>query len=135
MVKFATKAHYLRTMYVPATRFPMHSSQYRLYSQIDVRTPSDVAAGLAFSNKTGVPLIVKNTGHDYIGRSSAPKSLALWTKNLVEQKFDENFVPVGCSKGVGRALSNGAGVTWIDAYKCEFGPSTLLFLSLTFLLS
>jgi hypothetical protein len=45
---------------------------------IDVRTASDVAAGLAFAQKHSVPVVVKNTGHDYKGRSSAPNSLMIW---------------------------------------------------------
>ncbi|KAF8887146.1 hypothetical protein BD779DRAFT_530703 [Infundibulicybe gibba] len=45
---------------------------------IDVHEAKDVSLAFAFSKKTGVPLIVKNTGHDYKGRSSAPHSLALW---------------------------------------------------------
>ncbi|KAG9227194.1 hypothetical protein CCMSSC00406_0004267 [Pleurotus cornucopiae] len=49
---------------------------------IDVRLPQDISAAFAFSRKTAVPLVVKNTGHDYKGRSSAPRSLALWTHNL-----------------------------------------------------
>ncbi|THU86516.1 FAD-binding domain-containing protein [Dendrothele bispora CBS 962.96] len=84
---------------------------------IDVRTASDVQAALEFANKTGVPLIVKGTGHDYLGRSSAPGSLALWTKNLLGQTFHEEFVPEGCDESVGRALTNEAGVTWIQAYE------------------
>lgn len=45
---------------------------------IDIRTAGDVAAGLAFAQKHSVPIVVKNTGHDYKGRSSAPNSLMLW---------------------------------------------------------
>ncbi|EIM88913.1 FAD-binding domain-containing protein [Stereum hirsutum FP-91666 SS1] len=84
---------------------------------IDVTSPEDIQAALTFSNQTGVPIVIKNTGHDYLGRSSAPGSLALWTKNLLNQTFSEEFVPEGCNASVGRALTNGAGVTWIEAYK------------------
>lgn len=52
--------------------------------QIDVRTPGDIQAALAFSRTTAIPLVIHNTGHDYKGRSSAPNSLALWTHNLKE---------------------------------------------------
>lgn len=45
---------------------------------VDVREPSDVAAVLAFASTSGVPIVVKNTGHDYKGRSAAPNALALW---------------------------------------------------------
>lgn len=45
---------------------------------INVNSPDDVAAGLEFARNYSVPLVVKNTGHDYKGRSAAPGSLALW---------------------------------------------------------
>ena len=38
-------------------------------------------AALSFAESTGVRLVVKNTGHDYIGRSSAPDSLTLSVSN------------------------------------------------------
>ncbi|KAJ7485420.1 FAD-binding domain-containing protein [Mycena latifolia] len=63
---------------------------------IDVHDASDVQAAFKFSKKTGVPLVVKNTGHDYKGRSSAPDSLALWTHNLQSLSYHASFVPAGC---------------------------------------
>lgn len=45
---------------------------------VDAREPSDVAAAAQFASKHRIPLIVKNTGHDYKGRSSGPNSLAIW---------------------------------------------------------
>lgn len=49
---------------------------------IDVREPEDAVAGLAFARTHAVPLVIKNTGHDYVGRSSGPGSLALWYVSL-----------------------------------------------------
>ncbi|KAJ7728408.1 FAD-binding domain-containing protein [Mycena maculata] len=63
---------------------------------IDVQDASDVQTAFAFSKENGVPLVVKNTGHDYIGRSSAPGSLALWTHKLQSLSYDASFVPDGC---------------------------------------
>lgn len=45
---------------------------------INVQTVSDVQNGVAFAQANNIPLVIKNTGHDYKGRSSAPNSLALW---------------------------------------------------------
>lgn len=50
--------------------------------QIDVRLTEDIQAALSFAQTYNVPLVIKNTGHDYKGRSSAPSSLALWLHNL-----------------------------------------------------
>ncbi|KAF8660909.1 hypothetical protein AX16_001537 [Volvariella volvacea WC 439] len=82
---------------------------------IDVQTPDDVAAAFEFSRRTNVPLVIKNTGHDYIGRSSAPGSLALWTHNLKDISYDPEFVPEGCSTA-SPGVTMGAGVQWNDAY-------------------
>ncbi|KAJ6543807.1 hypothetical protein B0H10DRAFT_2447921 [Mycena sp. CBHHK59/15] len=77
---------------------------------IDVRKASDVQTAFAFSKKTGVPLVVKSTGHDYKGRSSAPGSLALWTHNLQALSYNSSFVPVGCSASSSKpAITIGAG--------------------------
>ncbi|KAF4562627.1 hypothetical protein EYR36_004021 [Pleurotus pulmonarius] len=84
---------------------------------IDVRIPQDISAAFAFSRRTAVPLVIKNTGHDYKGRSSAPRSLALWTHNLRNITYTPNFVPSGCSKQKSSpGVTVGAGVMWGEAY-------------------
>ncbi|KAK7044629.1 FAD-binding domain-containing protein [Favolaschia claudopus] len=86
---------------------------------IDVRGASDVQKAFAFSKKTGVPLVVKNTGHDYKGRSSAPGSLALWTHNLQQLSYNTSFVPVGCPAShakPGVTIGAGAIITNIVAF-------------------
>ncbi|ESK89354.1 isoamyl alcohol oxidase [Moniliophthora roreri MCA 2997] len=85
---------------------------------IDVRVAKDVQAGFAFAKEHNVPLVVKNSGHDYKGRSSAPGSLALWTHNLKDITYDTVFTPEGCSEQdhTYPAVSMGAGVQWQDAY-------------------
>ncbi|TRM68276.1 hypothetical protein BD626DRAFT_481274 [Schizophyllum amplum] len=86
---------------------------------IDVRDPGDAAAGFAFARETGLPLVIKNTGHDYKGRSSAPGSLGLWTHNLKNISLEADFVPEGCSEkadGVEKVVIVGAGAQWADGY-------------------
>lgn len=85
---------------------------------IDVRCVEDIQAGLKFSRAFGVPLVIKNTGHDYKGRSSAPNSLALWMHNLKEISFTMNFVAEGCSKHlVTPAVTFAAGTSQGELYK------------------
>ncbi|KAM0787233.1 hypothetical protein ACM66B_006470 [Microbotryomycetes sp. NB124-2] len=64
---------------------------------VDVRSPNDVIQSIAFVKKHKIPLVVKNSGHDYKGRSSGPGSLALWTHNLQGISRNKKFVPTGCS--------------------------------------
>ncbi|KDQ50497.1 hypothetical protein JAAARDRAFT_63111 [Jaapia argillacea MUCL 33604] len=82
---------------------------------VDVRRPEDVAAAFKFSKAFGIPLIVKNTGHDYKGRSSAPHALGLWTHNLKDISYNPSFVPEGCTKA-SPGVTMGAGVQWGEAY-------------------
>ncbi|KAJ2915096.1 hypothetical protein MD484_g5307, partial [Candolleomyces efflorescens] len=87
-------------------------------SQIDVQHAKDVKAAFRFSKSAKVPLTIKNTGHDYIGRSSAPGSLGLWLHNLQDRSFNPAFIPQGCG-GLGPtpSVTLGAGVRWGDAHK------------------
>jgi hypothetical protein len=49
---------------------------------VDVQSVEDVQKTLVFAGENNLRLVVKNTGHDYMGRSSAPDSLALWYVSL-----------------------------------------------------
>ncbi|KAE9401589.1 FAD-binding domain-containing protein [Gymnopus androsaceus JB14] len=88
---------------------------------IDVQNYTDVQIALNFSSNTGVPLSIKNSGHDYFGRSSMVGSLALWVMilrhiNVYSQlSFNASFVPDGGSESY-PAMTIGAGVPWADAY-------------------
>jgi FAD/FMN-containing dehydrogenase len=85
---------------------------------IDVRQISDIQAGLKFADDTGIPLVVKNSGHDFKGRSSAPGSLALWTHNVQPAiKLDRGFTPDGCSAPAGDAVTLGAGQGFAGVYE------------------
>lgn len=85
---------------------------------IEVHTVSDIQAGLKFSENTGIPLSIKNTGHDYKGRSSAPNSLALWTHNVLPKiQLTEGFFPDGCSGPVGDGVTFGAGQQFDGLYQ------------------
>ncbi|KAL1948488.1 hypothetical protein VTO73DRAFT_12563 [Trametes versicolor] len=73
-------------------------------SLIDVRSAADVSAAFDFSRRTGVPLSVKNTGHDFLSRSAGADSLSLW------MSFSPSFVPSGCKKAGVAAVTFGTGV-------------------------
>ncbi|KDR72263.1 hypothetical protein GALMADRAFT_767519 [Galerina marginata CBS 339.88] len=85
---------------------------------IEAQCVRDVQAAFAFSKKTKIPLSIRNTGHDYKGRSSQIGSLALWTHNLRSITYDKQFIPKACGKSVTplAAVTYGAGVVWGDLY-------------------
>ncbi|KIM48619.1 hypothetical protein M413DRAFT_20978 [Hebeloma cylindrosporum] len=81
---------------------------------IDVRNKDDVIAAFEFSKKEGVTLSIKNTGHDFKGRSSAPDSLSLWMHNLKYINHKTDFVAEGCKVDGQSAITYGAGTQFQD---------------------
>ncbi|EGO22798.1 hypothetical protein SERLADRAFT_416412 [Serpula lacrymans var. lacrymans S7.9] len=78
---------------------------------IDVRSPQDVLTAFSFANATGIPLSIKNSGHDYKGRSNIPSSLALW------MTYNASFVPEGCPSSQSyNTITTGAGNNFQDLY-------------------
>lgn len=71
----------------------------------------EVIQTIKFVNKTGIRLSIKNSGHDYLGRSVTANSLALWTRNIQNYEFHEKFTPEGCSKAYENIGVIGAGVS------------------------
>ncbi|KAF7891407.1 uncharacterized protein EAF02_001732 [Botrytis sinoallii] len=80
---------------------------------INVSSAADVIAGLKFATENKVRITIKNTGHDYIGRSNGEGSLALWTHNLK----DISFLDYTSTNYTGPAVKVGAGVQFFEAYK------------------
>jgi FAD/FMN-containing dehydrogenase len=85
---------------------------------VAARSPAHVAAAVSFASKHNLRLVVKGTGHSYLGTSNAPDSLLIWTRAMNDVVVHDAFVPAGCQ---GRcapvpAVSAGAGAMWIDLY-------------------
>ena len=77
-----------------------------------------VAAAVTFARERNLRLVVKGTGHSYLGTSNAPDSLLIWTRAMNQVTVHDAFVPSGC-EGRGApvpAVSAGAGAMWIDLY-------------------
>src|ERR1043166_158187 len=56
----------------------------------------DVAHAVAFAREHHLKLVVKGTGHDYLGRSNAPDSLLVWTHPMRQITVQDAFVGHGC---------------------------------------
>ncbi|KIJ68461.1 hypothetical protein HYDPIDRAFT_106660 [Hydnomerulius pinastri MD-312] len=85
---------------------------------VDARSASDVQAAVEFAVKYNLKLVVKNTGHDYFGRSSGRGSFVVWTHNMKDIEYHATFVPQGAEHRApsSTALTIGAGVQWHEAY-------------------
>ena len=73
---------------------------------------ADVAAAVNFARENNLRLVVKGGGHDYMGRSSAPDSLMIWTRRMNGIVLRDDFVATGCSDAPQPAVSVGAGGIW-----------------------
>ncbi|KAI3547335.1 FAD binding domain-containing protein [Colletotrichum abscissum] len=49
---------------------------------VDVRCTADVSLALTFAKLNNLRVVVRNTGHDFLGRSTGAGALAIWTNHL-----------------------------------------------------
>lgn len=86
---------------------------------VDALGTEDVKKAVDFARKHNVRLVVKNTGYDFLGRSTAPAALSIRTINMKTIRLHEK----GCFKlSSGRvfgetAVTVGAGTLTIDIYR------------------
>src|SRR5262252_6519707 len=79
---------------------------------------ADVAAAVNFARDHRLRLVIKGAGHDYLGRSSAPDSLLVWTHQMRTVSLDDAFIPRGCPATMASpAVIVEAGTRWIEAYQ------------------
>lgn len=81
---------------LPDASYSCSTAGYPAYV-INATSEAHVQLGVAFAALHNIRLIVKGTGHDYMGRSSAPNSLSIWTYNLKGFSYHSTFKPAGCS--------------------------------------
>ena len=62
---------------------------------VDARSESDVQAAVKFAKQHNLKLVVKGTGHDFLGRSTARDSFLIWTHHMKQTVHHPNFVPEG----------------------------------------
>ncbi len=86
---------------------------------IRAQQTSDIVAAVNFARDNGVKLVVKGTGHDYLGRNCAPDSLLVWTHDMRDITMHDAFVPTGAPAGTApvQAMTVEAGTRWLEAYR------------------
>ncbi|KAJ0423136.1 hypothetical protein BJY00DRAFT_299751 [Aspergillus carlsbadensis] len=106
---------------------PCGQGRIALYAAV-VESAEQVQIAVQFARDRRLRLVVKNTGHDLGGRSSAPGSFQIATHRLKQIDYTEDFRPVGSgSKNnndrndhalqVGPAVTLGAGVLGGELYE------------------
>jgi FAD/FMN-containing dehydrogenase len=82
---------------------------------VNATLPEHVQATVSFAAANNLRLVIKNTGHDYLGRSTAAGSLLLWLHYMKNMTLIEQYSSCGLAT-VSNAVRLGAGVQWIEAY-------------------
>ncbi|KAF2115630.1 hypothetical protein BDV96DRAFT_599210 [Lophiotrema nucula] len=98
------------------SKFKTSSLQYLyawVYPQyyVNVTTVAQVQLAINFARNSNIRLVIKNTGHCYLGKSSGAGSLSVWLHNLRDIQFLEDF------EGKGSAFRAAAGITALEMYK------------------
>lgn len=84
---------------------------------VAAESAADVAAAVRFAREHNLRLVVKGRGHSYLGGSSAPDSLLIWTRRMDKVMLHDAFVPAGSNAAGVPAVSTGAGCMWLHAYQ------------------
>ena len=88
---------------------------------VAAESAADVAAAIRFARTHNLRLVVKGGGHSYLGTSSAPDSLLVWTRRMNRIEVHEAFSPIGSAATPVPAVSLGAGCVWLHAYQAVAG--------------
>ncbi|KXG47233.1 FAD-binding, type 2 [Penicillium griseofulvum] len=97
---------------------------------INATEPAQLAAGVAFAQKNNVRLVVRNTGHDMLGKSEGYGALQIWIKYIQKGiDFHETYTPSDkCASNdwKGSAMTIGGGYVWEDAYNVAFKRNVVI---------
>ncbi|KAL2195083.1 hypothetical protein P885DRAFT_41417 [Corynascus similis CBS 632.67] len=89
---------------------PCTLGNYVVYA-VEAESADDIIAAIKFAKQNNIRFVIRNTGHDYLGRSTGAGALSVWTHKLTSIEFKE-----WKSKDyVGSAVKLGAGVQGFQA--------------------
>ncbi|KAF8254011.1 FAD/FMN-containing isoamyl alcohol oxidase-like protein MreA [Wilcoxina mikolae CBS 423.85] len=102
---------------IPLTADPNTPCTIGTYPRYVVKaeTVEDVQAGVNFARMNNVRLVIKNTGHDFMGKSTGAGSLSIWTHLFKEIEIIDKYDDPSTDY-YGSAVKFGAGWQVRDAY-------------------
>ncbi|OQE00370.1 hypothetical protein PENVUL_c053G00023 [Penicillium vulpinum] len=97
--------------------FTASSSPCRLGNMVsyavNVSSSADIARTMAYADDNNLRLVIRNTGHDYMGKSTGAGGLSIWTHYLKDIKINYNY---SSPHYTGPAVTIGAGVQGEEVY-------------------
>ncbi|KAI1743716.1 putative 6-hydroxy-D-nicotine oxidase [Xylaria scruposa] len=80
---------------------------------VNISSVAQIQLAINFARNTNVRLVVKNTGHDFLGKSTGASALSIWTHNLKSIDYIEHYTGRDYT---GTAMKLGAGVEVGELY-------------------
>ncbi|KAF2259787.1 FAD binding domain-containing protein [Lojkania enalia] len=90
---------------------PCELGNYPPYT-VTVSSAKDIQAAIRFAQSKNIRFVIKNTGHDFVGRSTGKGALGIWTHKMTDVKVINNY---RSSYYNGPALKMAAGVRGAEA--------------------
>ncbi|KAL0565540.1 hypothetical protein V5O48_016479, partial [Marasmius crinis-equi] len=97
---------------------PCRIGAYVQYA-VNVSSPDHVIETVQFVTKHNIRFVVKNTGHDYMGRSTGTGAVSVWMHNLQDIEFIPRFESPGYSGPAFKANSGVLGINLATAASSE----------------
>jgi len=88
---------------------------------IVAKTKEHIQAGVNFARTNNLRLIIRNTGHDFMGRSTGYGALAINTHNFKDMTWIKAYT--GPGNWTGGAVTIGAGMQTADLYKLAYNQN------------
>ncbi|KAF4209842.1 hypothetical protein CNMCM8927_005045 [Aspergillus lentulus] len=103
--------------YIETAPYMCTQGRISLYSAV-VQNARHIQEAVRFAKRHNIRLAVKNSGHDFLGRSAAPNSLQILTNRMKGLQTVNDFVPKGAPKhkGEGPAVTLDAGISLQEMY-------------------
>ncbi|KAM0446845.1 hypothetical protein ACHAO4_009169 [Trichoderma viride] len=89
---------------------------------VNVSTAAHVTSTLQFAAKRNIRFVIRNTGHDYNGRSTGAGALSVWTHHLKDTEildWNDQFY-------TGKALKVGAGIQGFEALEAAHAANLIV---------
>jgi len=81
---------------------------------VNVAKPDHIATAIQFAKKQNIRFVVKNTGHDYMGKSTGHGALSVWMHNMNSTEWIPSYKSAAYN---GPAVKASSGVTMKQMYQ------------------
>lgn len=116
-INFETSASTNQTCYITTPQSsPCGQGSVPVYA-VAVTSAEQIQKAVNFARERNLRLVIKNSGHDYLGRSAGRGALEIWMHNMRSVVWSNDFVPEKCQSRYGEeAVTIGAGMQIKELY-------------------